>query len=55
MKLYAVEADHVISLVSESGVTNEKVTAYLKELKGLSTAYAKVLPVMHTKKLRHGY
>ena len=35
----------MISLVSESGVTNEKVTAYLRELKGLSTAYAKVLPV----------
>ena len=43
LKLYAKEADHVILLVSGSGVTNDKVMKYLKDLQALSTSYTKVI------------
>ena len=42
LKLYAMEDEMVVSMVTESGVTNEAVSTFLKELKELSTSYAKV-------------
>lgn len=43
LKLFAIEADYVASLISQLEITNEKVEVYLKHLKTLSANYKKVL------------